>query len=564
MALTIVQIILSIIAGLGLFLMWGRVAAAGRAVAWFVTAGVLVRAIGGQVAFWISYLHLPFARSLQLGDGFWIFGLDGQTYFQEAAAAARSGPMGILLVSRGASSPFYEQILATMILLFGAIASTALLLNIAAYLGCCLVALSFGAPAEDRVVVFCIAALSLAPSAVMWSIQPMKDTWFIFLVALFFGSARVWQQDWSSGNGSRRAVWAMLAMLATLYGISGMRWYFGFIAAVACLPFFALTILRTPRRAAAIAIATALVPLLFAAVVLGSGPYISGIIDTSRHSQGNPVLALPRALFKYVHDARSGFDRLGGATLIGAGYAIREVDEKLGDQEVRVAASRADEPAAAPDPRTAPAGSAIGIVTPAPGSKPAAVAPTPGSAQVAAAAPPLAVAPRHAIAPKSVLAESRSALERGAPTRTVSLPASHVARILAGTAAMILPRAIAQRLGIFDIRGGRGLWFFAEIDTIVFDVVGIFCLVSLIGSIRRREIYDPVFWLILMVTTVMGASLAYTVSNFGTLFRHREMVLLGLVMLPLAAFSAKGSRAGLSAKETRDVVGDLPNAVPDV
>jgi len=167
--------------------MWRRVAASNRWVAWLVTAGVLIRAVGGQVVFWISYLHLPIARSLQLGDGFWIFGLDGMTYFQQSAGVA-SGPAGILFASPGYGSIFYVQTLATVILLFGAVESVILLLNIGAYLGCCLIALSFGDPSKHRAVVFTIAALSLAPATVMWSLQPMKDTWFMCLVAAFFGA----------------------------------------------------------------------------------------------------------------------------------------------------------------------------------------------------------------------------------------------------------------------------------------------------------------------------------------------------------------------------------------
>lgn len=124
---------------------------------------------------------------------------------------------------------------------------------------------------------------------------------------------------------------------------------------------------------------------------------------------------------------------------------------------------------------------------------------------------------------------------------------------------MILPRAIAQRLGILDVRGGRGLWLFVEVDTITFDVVCVFCLAALIGAVKRRELRAPVFWLIFMVTIVVGGLLAYTVSNFGTLFRHREMVLLGLLLLPLAALPPEP--AARVPEDVRDVVGDVPDAL---
>jgi hypothetical protein len=580
MTLTIVQIFLSLIAGVGLFLMWRQVAAASRAVAWLVTAGVLIRAIGGQVAFWISYLHLPVARALQLGDGFWIFGLDGMTYFQQATVVARSGPIGILSVDPGVGSAFYVQTLATVILLLGAIAATGLLLNIAAYLGCCLIALSFGDPAEHRVVVFSIGVLSLAPSTVMWSLQPMKDTWFLFLVASFFGAARVWQQLWSGKNVSRRAVWWTLAMIATLYGISGIRWYFGFVAAMACLPFFALTVLQTSRRAVAAVAAAGLVPLLLAAVVLGSGLYISPMLRAFPLAQETPVPALSRALFKYVDDARSGFDRTGGATIIGAGHAISEVDAILGKHELRVAPIRPDQRTSAAKPPCLPAAVAVAESrNPAPTParrKSAAVtrvarpkilrapAPAPAPAPVTPAVAPHAVTPPSAAAAKCVPTVAQVDVDGAVTAGTVAMPASRVARILAGMAAMILPRTIAQGLGILDVRGGRGLWFFVELDTIAFDVVGISCVISIIGAIRRRELRAPVFWLILTVTVVVGGLLAYTVSNFGTLFRHREMVLLGLLLLPLAALPAKSQVPVPVREDARDIVRDVPDAVQSV
>jgi len=45
----------------------------------------------------------------------------------------------------------------------------------------------------------------------------------------------------------------------------------------------------------------------------------------------------------------------------------------------------------------------------------------------------------------------------------------------------------------------------------------------------------------LLVTCGIGLALVYTVSNFGTLFRHRDMILAGLVLLPLA-LAASGAK----------------------
>jgi len=44
------------------------------------------------------------------------------------------------------------------------------------------------------------------------------------------------------------------------------------------------------------------------------------------------------------------------------------------------------------------------------------------------------------------------------------------------------------------------------------------------------------------ITGGITVLLAYTISNFGTLFRHRSMILLGLALL-LAVSRASGARS---------------------
>src|SRR5687768_8020983 len=68
-------------------------------VRWAIAGGFALRAIGGAVLYWISYLKLPLGRSLQLGDGFWFFGLDGITYLRTARNAAADGLGGVLDIS---------------------------------------------------------------------------------------------------------------------------------------------------------------------------------------------------------------------------------------------------------------------------------------------------------------------------------------------------------------------------------------------------------------------------------------------------------------------------------
>jgi len=449
-------------------------------------------------------------------------------------------------------------------------------------------------------------------------------------------------------------------MAAALYGISGIRWYFGLIAAFACLPFFALTILRTWPRAARLAGAAVAALFLFASVLIGSRTSMSVVMTFVRPDKPR-ILEVPRAFVTYLHYSRAGFERTGGTTMIGAGHAISAVDAQLGNREEHVAPIRTNEKEVAPKPAEVHPALAVPVSTastrpPAPkfvevrdvptsvdheavASKPAEktpavtnrkppskasfttastppaptsvkvpvasastekepVAPKPSetrkTASTAASNPASTQAPSPAAKTPAVVMPASTAVAKAAPpparvitpkpaavpvpktsgtavsrpddaaTGTVAIPASHTARFLAGTAAMVLPRAIAQRLGILDVRGGRGLWLFVEVDTIAFDVVLVFCFAAVIGAVRRRELRAPVFWLILTVTVVVGGLLAYTVSNFGTLFRHREMVLLGLLLLPLAALPAKSQVPVPVPEDVHDVVGDVPDAAQSV
>lgn len=114
------------------------------------------------------------------------------------------------------------------------------------------------------------------------------------------------------------------------------------------------------------------------------------------------------------------------------------------------------------------------------------------------------------------------------------MPQSTFGRMVTGSAALILPRAVAQSLGLIQVHGGRGFWLFVEIDTLVFDAALVVALASVIRRLRERRMPNAVFWLVLIVAGTIAVLLAYTVSNFGTLFRHRMMVYVCLALMPLA------------------------------
>jgi uncharacterized membrane protein len=551
------QVVLSFIAGFAVFRLWQRIAASGRTVFWLVTLGLLVRAAGGVVAFWMSYLGLPVARSLQIGRGLWLFAIDALTYVQFAADYAHKGPLAVLTIDRSLPSPFFIQMLAGAMLCFGSVVSVAILLNLAAYLGCCAIVLSFG-DASRRSTVFAIAVLSLSPSSIVWSLQPLKDVTFIFLIMAFFGVARMWQQLWKNDPSRQLIVRGALlsaGMAGLLYGIAGIRWYFGAVILLAAIPFAVMTIIGARARAAAAAVSLLLLPLSVAAFFTSAGPYIPPSIQSAFAARDvKKGAAVPKMVLTTMREWRRGFERSGGATIIGAGSAIRKVDAELvaPPPPPKVTPSVAAPPPqkATPAPTVAaepPKAIPVVKVTKRPEHRIATVRKKHRPAKTSPAPPP-AVVPAVVVTPPPVQATRPSPpaparkviIAKPAPTPV--LPVSLVARLLTGTAAMVLPHALGQRLGIVDVRGGRGLWLFVEIDTIVFDIVLAFAIFSMAGAVRRGTIGAPVFWLTLLVTTAIGLALVYTVSNFGTLFRHRDMLLAGLVLLPLA-LAASGGRA---------------------
>lgn len=512
----ILQAVFAVLIGCGVYMLWKRVAKAGPSVYWIVTLGVLIRAVAGQMAFWVSYLRLPVARSLQIGDGLWIFAVDATVYYGNAVHAAAGGPAAIAAADKTMASVFFVQTLASLIYLLGAVTSVALLLNLAAYLGCCWILLSFGDPARHRGIIFALAALSFSPSIIFWTLQPLKDTLFLFLVAAFFGAARLWQQLWS--NRERQYRFALIAtttivMTAAVYGISGIRWYFGIVVVLAALLFVFLMMFRSPQRWGLAANAAVLLPLLGAAFFSGAGPYVP--VPVREAILGRDLLKhveLPSTLIGYVAEARAGFERAGGATSI-----------KLGRTSERIQASLSPAPAApAPVPAPPPAAAAT--------LKPVSMASAMVEAPVRAPQPPAAAAAPPPVQPAPV--------EGGASSGRVTATISPLGRLLAGATAVVLPRSIAQRLGILEVAGGHGLWIFVEADTIVFDIVLIVSLVALVRARRRGDLRAPLFWMVLIVTIAVGGALAYAVTNFGTLFRHRNMILLGLALLPLTTINS--------------------------
>ena len=410
-----------------------------------IVAGFLVRAFMGQALFWISYLRLPIASSLQLGDGFWLFAPDGPEYLRLASAAAEDGLRGIFFLADRTPAHLFVRLVAILVASLGGVASLAILVNCAAYALTCAVMVRL----TRNDVLF--AAVAFSPAAILFSLQLLKDTLFFLLIIVMIAAFRRWQELWRCERGSLLA--SAAAMLASVYALAGIRWYFAAIIWGASAVFFALVSWPARRRGQALAASAVLFVLLSQCVRLGSldlPPVIARAL--------NPVTAFqaePAAVTNLVGRARRGFEKTPAGTTIAAG------------------------PSVAPAP----------------------------------------------------------------------VPQTSADRLITGVSAMFLPRFLAQSLGLVHIGGGRGFWLFAEIDTIFFDVVLLYVVIHCIRALRGTARATPLLVMLILVFAILAGLMCYTVNNFGTLIRLRQMLYAIAVVTPVTLLRREREENSPSAGE---------------
>jgi hypothetical protein len=124
------------------------------------------------------------------------------------------------------------------------------------------------------------------------------------------------------------------------------------------------------------------------------------------------------------------------------------------------------------------------------------------------------------------------------PAPTESRLRSPVRQLSTGLAALLLPISVARMLGILAVGGGRNLWAFVDLDTIALDLVLLFGLWYGVRDVLRRQWPTPLSVMVAIVLVATTVTMAYTVTNFGTLFRLREMVYVLAAVLPLTLATA--------------------------
>jgi hypothetical protein len=613
----LLQLLLTTVAAFGLWKLWKLYAAetgGDRALTLIVAVGFLGRALVGQVLFWISWLRLPFLRSLQIEAGYWFFAQDGPDYLAKAWELLE-GKVSALTLETQYSSHTFVEVVALLMAACGSAASIGLLLNGAAYLGMCLLILRIGGPGRSAPLVALIA-VSYAPGLVLWSLQPLKDTFFVFVVVAFVAALASWQERWRKGTPS--TLGAAAALVIVMYALAGLRWYFAAILGGLAAVFFLMVALASRQRPRALVAGVTVFLLLAAAVRVGGAGDMVPFIEHVRTRLGAPRLSIASS---YVAEVRRGFESTPGATTIAAGRAVESkpadapVTELAAPPAKEPAAASAKEPAAAPATELAPAPATEPAPAPAtepapapmaaiaappvtePPASPATEPPAPPATESAAppvtelaappvtetaalpstesaappvtelaappvtepAAPPLTArvtppvtAPASAPVSEPAVPPMTAPVVAAAPPQAApsqdeaavsappaAVPQSTRVRLITGTAATFLPRFVAQAFGLIDVRGGRGLWLFVELDTLAFDAVVLFAIFYTVSMlVRGRARITPLFILLILGFAATAVPMAYSVSNFGTLFRLREMLYVMAALLPLTLRAA--------------------------
>lgn len=373
-----------------------------------VAVGFLLRALGGVALFWISFVGLDVARSLQIGNGLWFFALDAAGYLKRGGEAAAAGPLAIAALPGGGPSAFFVQVLSVLMVFIGCGAGAGLLLNGGSFLAGNMALARWGEALGRNgrpPLTFALVTVSLSPSWILWATQPLKDALFVGLVLIWFFASASWLRLTREPTAPiQRIVGWSFGLAAVVYAIAGIRAYIALMLWVGLGAGLLLRLVQRPVRGR----------LRRTAGQWFLWILLAGVVRLSANLSASDL-----------QDAQRGFIEAGGTTAIH---------------------------------------------------------------------PPDAAA-----------------------------------------VALFLPRFVGDALGLFSIGGGRGLWAFAEVDTLFFLAAAIVSGVLATRAVRGARRLTPVALQVLVSVLLITVGLSSVVTNFGTLFRLRGLILVCLACLPLAA-----------------------------
>jgi hypothetical protein len=403
----------------------------------FFATGLIIRVLSGLALFYISRYHLPILTSLQLGDGFWTFALDGRNYYEVASQAVAHG---LFTISDTAPSPLYLRVLAAWMWTCGVSPASAMLLNAVCYAIGAGAIVAVGSPRDRPSSVtgtaVGLAAITFSPALLIFGTQPLKDPLCTTFIIVIFVGARLWWM--ADGNGRSyqpiEAVAGALLVAVGIYGVSGIRAYVALFVLVSFTPaalYGAVEGLRSGSRARAALREALLLCLLCGAFFMGAGPY--GVIYEWSVLSATTAPSQAIGLFD---TARAGFVESGGAT----------------------------------------------------------------------------------------------SLEYGRP-RPPSV-AGRIGQVARGYVVLFVPISLLRAVSFVKFSGGGGLLPIIDVDTVVIDASVVTSLYLFLLFARRNGISSEAVF-VLLFTALMTASLAYVVTNYGTLFRLRLLGVAPFWILPV-------------------------------
>ena len=501
------------------------VASQSRVLGAIVAIAMLVRTALGLALFWISYLRLPVAESLQLGGGFWQVFQDATGTYQNAAWAAETHQLFSL--DHALAAPVFLNVTTVWMMVVGISPAAGLYLNLCLYTLLVVLIVRFFAPVNDwRRDLPCIVSVtgySFMPAILIHSTQPVKEELAYVLVAvLCLGTltlVRVLRQRAMTPQ-ARAAGAAAGAMLAiALFGMAGVRWYLAFIQWCALALVLALFAIRGRASSLSRYVTGSMAALVVGWLAIWGGagnnfasvmPGLEGVSISADAPALRQIREWPSYLLLRVRMTRMGFLAAGGGTNI----------------VIPLASDSAAGQARAAELVKAEAESAFSLQR----QRAAARAATSPERTLTAAAPRVLTPVATITPPVTPPVNQFTAIARAIP---VSI-SDELKAITWGLALLFVPISLVQATGGIAIGSGRGLLRVTDLDTIFLDAA-MASMLALLWT-RRRAIGDRLPLLVIggILSGVTAVLLGYSVTNFGTLWRMRPLAIIPLWVMAVA------------------------------
>jgi hypothetical protein len=197
-----------------------------------VSLSVVLRALVGFGLLAAAHSNAAFLRAAQAGGGFWTLAPDARVYFELASRVAAHGPSS---VGMGIPSPVFVTALGMWLWATGVTLASVVLFNIACYAAtAATIVYAIHQVGDSRwtelMGALVLSSFGFSPLLILATSQALKDPLFVFLIVLTCVSTlRSFELLRSSSPWSViRVLGCVSIMLLGMYGITGIRPYYGF------------------------------------------------------------------------------------------------------------------------------------------------------------------------------------------------------------------------------------------------------------------------------------------------------------------------------------------------